>query len=340
MDTGNTESVNPAAACMGLITGFWVSAAVYATAKLSIADYLKDGPVSAEALAEKTDTDPASLYRLLRALAGVGVFSETGPRSFALTPVGNHLRSDVPGSLRAFAILGHEIGWMSWSGLGYTLKTGKTAFEHVHGKEYYAYLKENPEHAELFGEAMTGFVSMNGMAVAKAYDFKKLSSVVDVGGGQGALMSAILKASPSVKGVVFDLPEAAEGARMKLEREGLSGRCDFMPGDFFASVPSGAGAYILASVLHNWDDEKGLAILRNCRKAMTENAVLLVVEMVIPQGDAPFFGKLLDLNMMVNLGGRERTEAEYNELLSGAGFKLARVIPTFTPSSLIEAVPV
>jgi hypothetical protein len=330
----------PSAALLQMMSGFWVSAAIYAVAKLGLADYLADGPVSVDDLAQKVDSHPGALYRLLRALASAGLFTEVESRRFALTPLGECLRTGVPGSLRSYAITAKEMGWEPWGQLLHSIKTGGTAFEHVHGMGYFDYLKERPELAGLFNEAMTGFVTMNGFAVAEAYDFTLMSKIVDVGGGHGALTSAILKKYPKMSSIIFDLPDVVEGTGKKLRAAGVSDRCECVGGDFFKDVPSGGDVYLMASIIHDWDDDRAIAILKNCRRAMSDSAKLLLVEMVIPPGDVPFFGKLLDLMMLVNFGGRERTEAEYKDLLAAAGLRLTKIMPTRTPSSLIEAVPV
>ncbi len=333
-----SRKLPPSAALLQMMSGFWVSAAIYAAAKLGLADHLKDGPGNVEDLAHKTGANPGALHRLLRALGSVGIFTEVGPRRFALTPLGECLCSDAAGSLRSYAIVAKEMGWEPWGELLHSLKTGETAFQHLHGKGYFDYLRENQELGSLFNEAMTGFVTMNGLAVASAYDFTSISKIVDIGGGHGALTSAILAKYPDMRSIIFDLPDVVKGARKKLEDKGLSNRCECIGGDFLKEVPSGGDAYLMTSVIHDWDDDHAVTILRNCRKAMPEIAKLLLIEMVIPPGDTPFFGKLLDLMMLVNLGGRERTGDEYRDLLDTAGFRLTRIIPTNTPSSIIEAV--
>jgi hypothetical protein len=328
----------PSAVLLQTMSGFWVSAAIYAAAKLGLADYLADGPVSADDLAQKAGSHPGALYRLLRALASAGLFTEVESRRFALTPVGECLRTGVPGSLRSYAITAKEMGWEPWGQLLHSIKTGGTAFEHVRGMGYFDYLKERPKLAGLFNEAMTGFVTLNGFAVAEAYDFTRISKIVDVGGGRGALTSAILKKYPTMSGIIFDLPDVVEGTGKKLAAAGVADRCECTGGDFFKEVPSGGDIYLMASIIHDWDDDHAIAILKNCRRAMSDSAKLLLVEMVIPTGDAPFFGKLLDLMMLVNFGGRERTEAEYRDVLAAAGLRLTKIMPTRTPSSIIEAV--
>lgn len=328
------------AALLQMMSGFWISAAIYAVAKLGLADELCDGSRTVDELAQKTGADPNALYRLLRALGSVGIFTEAAPRRFALTPLGECLRSGVPGSLRSYAIVAKEMGWEPWGHLLHSIETGETAFNHVHGMGYFDYLKEHPELGRLFNEAMTGFVTINGLAVAAEYDFTPVSKIIDVGGGHGTLMAAILTKYPKTSGLIFDLPDVVEGTRKKLADLGLSNRCECIGGDFFKEIPAGGDAYLMASVLHDWDDDRATTILKNCRRAMPGSAKLLLIEMVIPSGDTPFFGKLLDLMMLVNLGGRERTEIEYRALLEAAGLRLTKIKPTNTPSSIIEAVPV
>lgn len=331
------QALAPSAALLQMMSGFWVSAAIYAAAKLGLADLLAAGPGDVDDRAKKADAHPASLYRLLRTLAGAGLFAEVEPHRFALTPVGECLASRASGSLRSYVITAKEMGWEPWGHILHSIRTGETAFEHVHGKGYFDYLRDNPELGELFNEAMTGFVASNGMAVAATYDFPPYGKIVDVGGGHGALASAILNRYPGTRAIIADLPDVLEGTRRRLETAGLSERCECIAGDFFDSVPAGGDACLLASVMHDWDDAHALRILGNCRRAMPEGARLLVIEMVIPAGDGPFPGKLFDLMMLVNLGGRERTEEEYRRLLSASGFRCARIIPAGTPASIIEA---
>ncbi len=340
MDSSENKSqpLPPATTLLQMMSGFWVSAAIYAVAKLGIADHLIDQPRNVDDLSLRVSADPGALYRLLRALASVGFFIEVEPQRFALTPMGKCLATGDSGSLRPYVIVAKEMGWEAWGHLLYSVKTGETAFSHVHGMEYFDFLQKHPELGRLFNEAMTGFVTMNGLAVAAAYDFATISKIVDVGGGHGALMSALLKKYPNMRGIILDLPNVVEEARKKLEDMGVSNRCECIGGDFLKDIPSSGDVYLMASILHDWNDERAHTILKNCRHAMSPNAKLLLIEMVIPPGNEPFFGKLLDLMMLANLGGRERTEAEYKELLANAGLRLNKVIPTGTASSIIEAV--
>lgn len=336
----NSQQVPPPVALHRLISGHWIAQAISVAAKLGVADYLTDGPQHTDKLARSVGAHSGALYRLLRALASVDVFTEVEPQRFALTPIGHYLQTGVAGSLRALALLVNELDWEAWGQMLHSLKTGETAFQHVHGMAPFAYCQGHPEVGKTFDEAMTGFVTENGIAVVTVYDFSLFEKIVDVGGGHGALMVAILPASPATRGVIFDLPSVIDGARKTIEAAELSSRCDCVAGDFFVSVPAGGDAYILASIIHDWDEERSVAILKNCRRAMANDAKLLLVEMVIPPGDAPFFGKWLDLEMLVCFRGRERTEAEYQALLATAGFRLTRIVATHTPSSVIEAVPI
>ncbi|HEV2173578.1 MAG TPA: methyltransferase [Nitrospira sp.] len=251
--------------------------------------------------------------------------------------MGACLQTGVPDSLRAVMLMS-EIEREAWGQLEHSIRTGETAFDHAHGVGVFAYLQKHPDQRRIFDEAMTAFVSQNSGAVVAAYDFTTFSKVVDVGGGHGALMTAILKSSRRTSGVVFDQPSAIDGALRAIEAAELTDRCQCVGGDFFASVPAGGDAYILASIVHDWDDDHSIAILRNCRRAMSRGKTLLLVEMVILAGDAPFFGKLLDLGMLVLTGGRERTENEYEALLAAADFRLTRIVPTLSLASVIEAV--
>jgi hypothetical protein len=334
------QQVPPPVALHRLMSGHWIAQAIFVAAQLGVADYLADGPQHADALSQSVGTHPDALYRLLRALASVGVFTEGAPQRFALTPIGTYLQTGVAGSLRALALTGNVLDWDAWGHLWHSVKMGEPAFQHVHGMDPFAYFQRHPEMGNIFDEAMTEFVTENGVAVTTAYDFTLFTTIVDVGGGHGALMGAVLQASPTARGIIFELPSVIEGARKTMEAMGLLPRCDCVAGDFFVSVPAGGDAYILASIIHDWDTERSVELLKNCHRSMAKHAKLLPVEMVIPPGDVPFFGMWLDLEMLVCFGGRERTEAEYQTLLATAGFRLTRIVPTHTPSSIIEAVPV
>jgi hypothetical protein len=322
-----------------MMTGYWISKAIYVAAKLGVADLLVDGPRSIEELAAATETHVGALYRVVRALASVGIFSEVTPSRFALTPLAELLRSDTSDSMRALAIMYAEEQSRAWDDVLYSVRTGQPAFEHAFGMPYFDYFNTHPEASQVFNEAMVGWTSQVVEAVVSAYDFSPFSAVADVGGGHGALLAAILKTTPSARGILFDLPHVTQSAAPFLAAAGVADRCTLVGGDFFGEIPSGADAYLLAQILHDWDDEHSVAILRQVRQAMPDHSKLLVVELTLPEGDAPAFGKWMDLHMLVLLNGRERTVGQYTELLRAAGLELTRTIPTHTGQSIVEAIP-
>jgi hypothetical protein len=333
------SELSPAQAMLQMTAGHWISQAIYVAAKLGIADLLKDGPRSSEELAQLAGAHPRALYRLLRALASVEVFREGEDGSFELTPRAVCLRSDVPGSLRALAITrGEPYFWRPWGHLLQSVQTGQAAFDDIYGMRFFEYLGQHPQDATTFGQAMLANVAQKHTAVARAYDFSQFGTVVDVGGGQGALLTAILTTHPQVRGVLFDQPHVVEAAKPYIMVAGLAPRCELVSGDFFTSVPAGGDAYTLSEILHDWDDLQATAILRNIRKAMPKHGKVLILEQVIPAGNAPHEGKLRDLNMLVILGGVERTESEFRALLREAGFRLTEIRPTASSTSVIEGV--
>jgi hypothetical protein len=338
-DSAITLDQTPQRILAQMISDGWVAQAVYAAAKLGIPDLLQAGARTPADLAAATGTHARSLYRLLRALASFGLFVEKPDGTFALTPLGAGLTSAAPGSQRAVAILAGEEQHRAWGEILYSLRTGKPAFEHVYGQPLFAYLAEHPEQARTFDAAMTGVHGPETRAMLNAYSLSGVRTLVDVGGGNGSTLCGVLARYPGLKGVLFDRPDVVERARANLDAAGLADRCTTVGGSFFESVPPGGDAYLLRRVIHDWDDEQALAILRNCRKAMTASARLLVVESVIPPGNNPSFGKLLDLVMLVMPGGLERTEAEYRQLYRDAGFRLTRVVPTDHEVSVIEGAP-
>jgi hypothetical protein len=324
-----------------LIMGFRASQLVYVAAKLGVVDALAGGSRDADTLAYAVGAAPKPLYRLLRALASIGVLSEASDRTFALTPLAQPLRRDVPASLSSTALLyGDPVFWNAYGEMLHSIRTGETAFERAHGAPMYAHLAKNTEAAALFHQAMSGFSAHEITAILDAYDFSQLTTLVDVGGGQGALIAALLKAYPHLRGVILDREDVAAGARRFLEEAGVSERASFIAGDFFQAVPRDGSAYLLKSVVHNWDDAAAQTILSNCRQAMPANARLIVMERVIPEADTPSEAKLFDINMLVTVGGQERTEDEHRALLQASGFALTRVVPTASQLSLIEGTPV
>lgn len=323
-----------------MTVGFQVSRAISAAAELGIADLLAGGPRTVEELAEATGTRPPLLYRLLRALASCGIFAETGDGRFAMTPLAAPLRSDAPGgSVRDYAVfVGQPFVQRPWEELVWSLRTGRPGFDRVYGMSMFEHHSGNAEAGELFNNAMASHTSRETAAIVAAYDFGGLGTVVDVAGGHGGLIAAILAASPGTRGVLFDQPHVIAGARAALQGQGVVGRCQLAGGDMFESVPPGGDAYIVKRVLHDWDDDRAVAILRSCARAMNDGGRVLVIDMVIPPGNDPHLGKFYDLTMLVNLGGRERTEPEFAELLAAAGLRITRVLPTQSPLSIVEGI--
>jgi hypothetical protein len=319
-------------------TAHWLSRMLHVAATLGLADHLAKGPKSAAELAGPTQTHARSLHRLMRALANVGVFAEDGQGRFSLTPLGEALKTGAPGAARS-AILTLASSWISqaYDHLLYSVRTGKPGFDQAMGMPVFDWLAKNPEAASLFSETMVGFHGEEPAAVAAAYDFSGLSTIVDVGGATGNLISAVLGRNPAARGILFDLPHVVRDAAPLLQSRGVAGRVTIEAGSFFERVPSGGDAYLLSHVIHDWSEEQCLTILGHCRKAMKPGSRLLIVEMVLPPGNAPHPGKMLDIMMLVGPGGQERTETEYGELLAKAGFRLKRVVPTPSAVSVVEA---
>jgi hypothetical protein len=323
-----------------MIANSWISPALSVAAQLSIPDLLEDGPKSIGELARASGTQEDSLYRVLRALTTVGVFAELEDRRFSLTPLADSLRTRSPGSVRDVAIWqGQEWHWRPLGNLLQSVKTGATPFDELFGTSLYDYLGRNPEARKIFSNAMASLGRQVHAPVPSTYDFSAFRDLVDVGGGQGNLLASILKTYPTLRGVLFDRPVVVEEARQLLAEEGLAHRCEVVGGDFFEALPSGADAYLLASVLHNWPDDCAISILRNCQVAMTKSSKLLAVELVLPGPGDSHFGKLLDLDIMVVYAGRERTELEYRSLFAAAGFRITRIVEMISSVSIIEAIP-
>ncbi len=336
-----TNQMNLPKTLLQMSNGTFVTQTIYVAAKLGIADLLKDGPKSSDELAKLTDVDAQSLYRLLRALSSQGIFAEGENRQFELTPLAAYLQTNIPGSMRAFAIiLGEPWFWQVCGSLLDSVKTGKNAFENVFGMEPFAYLAQHPERAQILSEAINAFTSSIIPALLASYDFSTISKIVDVCGGQGTLIAEILKANPTMKGILFDQPPVAQGARHSIEAKGVAERCEIVGGNFLEFVPSGGDAYILKHILHTCNDEIALIILKNCHRAMAENSKLIIFEAVIPSANKPSLSKWFDLHMLLMGDGQERTETEYRELLAAAGFMVNKVIFTQAPIDVIEAVKV
>lgn len=329
----------PQAVLLQLVGGRRITQALGVAVDLGLADLLKDGPLAADELARRCQAHPRALYRLMRALAMVGVFAEQEGQCFSLTPVGECLRTDLPGSLAGMARF-HAAPFhgQAWLQLGHAVRTEESAFEKGFGQPVFQWFGEHPKEAAVFNDAMTAFSSSVGPAVAAAFDWSRFAKIADVGGGHGALIAAILGQATAARGILFDLPKVVAGATALLERAGVAARCEVLGGDFFETVPKGCDAIVMKSIVHDWSDEKAGGILRNCAAALAPGGRVVLVETVIPPPGVPSYGKLLDLDMMVfTHGGRERTEAEFGALLAGAGLELVRVHPTKSPLFLIEA---
>ena len=333
------ESETPRAHMVQMINGFRMAQMLHVAAKLRIADELAQGPRTVAELASATQAHTDSLYRLLRTLAGMGVFAEEPDLRFRLTPSAELLRSGTPDSIRALAeVTGEEWMWRPWGALLDTVRTGETAFDRLYGKNTFEWFKEHPAAARIFDEFQAQNTAMTADEVAAAYDFSAARTIVDVGGGEGVLIATLLRRNPSLHGILFELEHVIASARTKLDRA-ISARCALAAGDFFQAVPEGGNLYVLKSILHDWDDNRCGLILRNCRRAMTGDSKVLVVEEIICGRNLPCLAKEADIQMMVRNGGRNRTDREYRDLLAKSGFASARVIPSRVGPSIIEAVP-
>jgi hypothetical protein len=330
------DQPSPQQQVAGMIHGHWISQAVSVAAKLRLPDLVKDGPRTTEDLARAAACHAPSLYRLLRALTSVGVFAEDERGRFGLTPLADCLRSDAPGSQWAMAVMAGEEHYRAWGELLYSVQTGRTGFEKVYGAPIFDYLAAHPEQAQLFDQGMVGVHGRETGAMLRAVDFTGISVLADLGGGNGSVLIAVLQKYPALRSILFDLPGVAERAKANVRAAGLADRCQVVGGSFFEAVPTGADAYLMRHIIHDWDDERSAQIVRNIHRAMSDRGRLLVVEIVIPPGNEPSFGKLLDLTMLVVPGGRERTRQEYAELFTAGGFRLTRVVPTDAEVSVIE----
>jgi SAM-dependent methyltransferase len=322
---------------MGLITGYWVSQAVGVVALLGVADALADGAHPTADIARQVGADPGALYRVLRLLASLGVFAEGPAQSFALTALGETLRSDSPGSVRNFAITETAPGhWLPWGRLIDSVRSGEPTASGALGMEIFEWYSKNPEEAGYFNAAMGNLSALVADELVRVYDFSGVRVVADVGGAHGVLLRAVLRANPAADGILVDLPHVIATAGGAMVEAGLSERCRLVSGDFFESLPEGADLHMLKQVLHDWDDERATRLLQNCHRALTPGGKLLVVEMVIPSDNRPSPAQAMDLNMLVLLGGRERSAEDFRRLFEAAGFRLEQVIPTHSPFSVIE----
>ncbi len=323
-----------------LIVGFASSMAISVAARLRIADLVSEAPKTVEELAAATRSHAPSLRRLLRYLASFGVFEEDASGKYRNTPMSETMRCDHPQSVRSGAIMcGSGPFWKSWGELYETVLDGETAFNRIFGAPMFDYLKTHPEDAAIFNAAMTGGSTLALSAIPAAYDFSRFERIVDVGGGHGTLIAGILSANPRPRGVLFDLPQVVADVSASMRTAGVDDRCEVVGGDFFKSVPEGADCYVIKGVIHDWSDEHALKILRSCRRAIRRDGTLLLLERLLKPANQPDPARYMDLNMMVLMTGRERTESEFRALLAEAGFFLTRVILTRVPWSIIESHP-
>ncbi|WP_198370162.1 methyltransferase [Roseomonas rosulenta] len=325
---------------MRLINAYQLSQALHVAASLGVADHLKDGPQTSDTLAQACGADPGSLYRLMRALAAVGIFHEAKGQRFSLTTLGACLTGDAPGSRRDYARwIGTPGMWQSWGNLLHSVRTGEGAAEFTAGVDAWTYRDQHPEERAVFDAAMTALSRAEAQAVIEAYDFGRFGCIVDIGGGEGQLLTAILLACPGAEGILFDQPKVAASAKRVLSSAGLGQRCEAVGGDFFESVPGGGDAYVMKSVLHDWDNAAAARILRSCRRAMPPGASLLAIERLVGPPNEDPSGKFFDLNMLVQYGAQERTREEFQALLRIGGFDLIDVVTTRSALSIIVATP-
>ena len=334
----------PQVAMLQMIGGLRISRSLYVAAVLGIADRLVDAPKTAAELAQATETHAPSLYRVLRSLASVGVFSEDEAGRFHLTPTAEFLRSDLPDAIGAMVkVLGEDWHWQVWGRLLESVQTGEAAFDQIHGMELYDYCLQNPDFARTHGPSKTSISARASAALIANYDFSSVHKAVDVAvlGGYGNTLIPLLTANSTMRGILYDLPFVIDGAKPVIAASGIGDRCELIEGHCLHSVPEGGDIYIMMFVIHNWDDQRAIKILQNCREAMAEGGKVLLVEMVMPSGNDPFVGKFVDLeSLLTTPGGYERAETQYRSLLSAAGYEITRIIPTQTANSIIEAVPV
>lgn len=324
-----------------LINGFQVSQAIHVVVALGIPDLLAETRRSSSELAALAGCNADALYRVMRALAAAGIFTEAEGGSFALTPLGNGLRSDASGSRHAWVTFAlGPLHWAAWGEMMHTVRTGENAFRHAHGQDIWAFRAAHPGQGALFDRAMRERSVGLAHMLSRCYDFRGFSRIADVGGGDGSLLATLLPECPAVAGVLLDLPHVVASAAGVLQQAGVSDRSEIVAGNFFIGVPTGADAYLLKHILHDWDDTQALIILRNCHRAMGAGAKLLIIERLISPLNDGLEGKLSDLNMLVNAGGRERTRHEFAALLTEAGFAVTAVVSLGANHNLLEAMPI
>jgi len=318
-----------------LIRGYWTTQAIFVAAELGVADLLADGPKHPEELGKAAGVKADMLYRVLRALASIGIFAEDSEGRFVLTPLAETLCGDS--GQRAYARLHGQELYRTWGRLLDAVRSGNSGFTQAFGMPAFEHFSKHPERGAVFDKAMTGHHGPEADPMLDAYDFSGFEELVDVGGGNGSLLTAILRRHPRLRGVLFDLPRVVERAGPAIESAGFTERCRIVGGDFLQSVPAGADAYLLRHVVHDWSDEDSAVMLRNCLNAMKPDGKVLVVEIVVPAGNDPSFAKWMDL-MMVTYGGKERSEKQYRQLFATAGLQLTRIVPTKAGISVIEGV--
>ena len=332
------RTVPPYAAMTEMIMNAWAAQAITAAVDLGIADALADGPLRVEELASRVNADPDALRRLLRALIGRGVFRQRRDDRYELNPLADTLRSGAPLSAAGLArMVGSREHREHWSYLADAIRNGEAVIPAVNGTDAFDYLSREPELAEAFNRAMAETTEMTVASLMAAYSFAPYPTVADVGGGVGRLLAAILAATPTALGILYDLPQAVIEAQPLLRQYGIVDRVKVVEGSFFDSVPAGADIYVLKNVLHDWPDDKAVEILRNVHAAAEIGTKILLIEFVIPLHSREYIGHLTDLEMLLSQAGRDRTAAEYRALLARAGFRVTRVVPTASPLSLVEA---
>ena len=338
LDAEVAPQLPPNAVLMQIASGAMLTQALRVVAELGVADLMGDGPKGSGELADAVGAHPRSLYRVMRSLAALGVFRESSGRVFENTAMSTLLRKDDPGSMRNTIIfMGAPWHFNIWSEMHHSVETGQSAWEKYHGVEVWKWLQSHPAEEENFNRTMTELSYAAAPPIVEAYDFSGVETLVDVAGGHGYLLSQILKANPNLRGILFDIPSVIRGAGKFFEEAGVSDRVEKVSGDFFQSVPE-ADAYLMKHIIHDWNDEKSVAIMRTMHASMSDNGRLLLAEMVVPEGNEPHYSKVLDLEMLTSAGGVERTGEEYRALFEAAGFKLSRIVPTRSPFSVIEGV--
>jgi threonine dehydrogenase-like Zn-dependent dehydrogenase len=336
---GPDESERMAQQLFGMIFSKVITHCLGAAAELGVADLLKDGERPIAELARATGAHERSLYRVLRTLAGSGVFAESQPGHFALTPLAEPLRSDSPNTLRNFAVFAaHPVSNAAYANAMHSVRTGETGFAHAHGAGIFDYFTSDPDFFSVFNDAMTSNSHREARAIARAYDFSRFGTLADVGGGLGFLLSEVLKTTPEIRGVLFDLPDVVARAQATFDAAGVADRVSIEGGSFFESVPARADAYMMKYIIHDWDDTRARTILENCLESMNPGGKVLVVDYVLPEGDDSHIGKLVDIEMLLIPGGAERTRSDFEALFASAGLRVERIVPTATPLSIVEGV--